>query len=218
MTQLAKPNCRATGDLGRSHSLSFDHRRRPETLRTAMATAFFCPTSGIFRALALVNGRSVRGDEHVELAESVCDGPAIEARNDLAGIGINVVDISDIAVVDLFVVVVLDLHDLVTRGEGPAEAFDLALAGRIQCGLKLDIERSSSDAATVHRTKHLDVADGIKAKPFWDAGFHKFDDQWDSGFGIVCLNEIEVAIFAGLGKIWDEALVDPMGAGDVIRL
>ena len=26
------------------HSFSFDHRRRPETLRTAMATAFFCPT------------------------------------------------------------------------------------------------------------------------------------------------------------------------------
>ncbi len=30
---------------GRSHSFSFDQRRRPETLRTAMATAFFCPTS-----------------------------------------------------------------------------------------------------------------------------------------------------------------------------
>ena len=28
-----------------SHSANFDHRRRPETLRTAMATAFFCPTS-----------------------------------------------------------------------------------------------------------------------------------------------------------------------------
>ena len=28
-----------------SHSSSFDHRRRPATFRTAMATAFFCPTS-----------------------------------------------------------------------------------------------------------------------------------------------------------------------------
>jgi hypothetical protein len=27
--------------IGRSHSSSFDQRRRPETLRTAMATAFF---------------------------------------------------------------------------------------------------------------------------------------------------------------------------------
>jgi len=30
-----------TDDVGRSHSSSFDQRRRPETLRTAMATAFF---------------------------------------------------------------------------------------------------------------------------------------------------------------------------------
>ena len=28
-----------------THSFSFDHLRRPETLRTAMATAFFWPTS-----------------------------------------------------------------------------------------------------------------------------------------------------------------------------
>jgi hypothetical protein len=28
-----------------SHSRSFDHRRRPEMLRTAIATAFFWPTS-----------------------------------------------------------------------------------------------------------------------------------------------------------------------------
>lgn len=34
-----------TGMIGRSHSSSFDQRRRPETLRTAMATAFFWPTS-----------------------------------------------------------------------------------------------------------------------------------------------------------------------------
>jgi hypothetical protein len=45
MAQLVRPNCRETGGFGRSHSLSFDHRFRPDTLRTAMATAFFCPTS-----------------------------------------------------------------------------------------------------------------------------------------------------------------------------
>ena len=30
---------------GFSHSESFDQRRRPDTLRTAIATAFFWPTS-----------------------------------------------------------------------------------------------------------------------------------------------------------------------------
>src|SRR5262249_14043203 len=43
--QLATPMCREKDGLGRSHSCSFDHRRRPETFRTAMATAFFCPTN-----------------------------------------------------------------------------------------------------------------------------------------------------------------------------
>jgi hypothetical protein len=33
-----------TAGRGRSNSPSFDHRRRPEALRTAIATAFFCPT------------------------------------------------------------------------------------------------------------------------------------------------------------------------------
>jgi hypothetical protein len=40
---LAPQRQLATMD-GRSHSCSFDHRRRPDTLRTAMATAFFWPT------------------------------------------------------------------------------------------------------------------------------------------------------------------------------
>src|SRR5262245_54010290 len=46
---------------------------------------------------------------------------AVKARGEFAGIGIQSVDIADVAVVDLLVVVVLDPHDLVTGGEGPAE-------------------------------------------------------------------------------------------------
>jgi hypothetical protein len=30
--------------IGLNHSRSFDHRRRPETFLTAIATAFFCPS------------------------------------------------------------------------------------------------------------------------------------------------------------------------------
>jgi hypothetical protein len=95
---------------------------------------------GIFRALALVDSRRVGGHQHVEFAESVSDGPTVKASNDLAGIGVDVLDIADIAVVDLLVVVVLDLHDLVAGGEGPAEPLDLAVAGRIERGLQLDVQ------------------------------------------------------------------------------
>jgi hypothetical protein len=38
MAQPATPIRRETGEQGRSHSANFDHRRRPEALRTAMAT------------------------------------------------------------------------------------------------------------------------------------------------------------------------------------
>src|SRR6478736_4101309 len=137
MAQLAMPNSRETGGFGRSHSLSFDHRLRPDTLRTAMASLLLSDQydellaardthieqvplqhgvmlgehrddhGGIFRTLALVDGRSVGGHQHVELAKSVCDGPAIKAGNELARIGINVVDDANVAVVDLLFVVVL---------------------------------------------------------------------------------------------------------------
>src|SRR5262245_48296554 len=41
----AIPICGDKDVPGRSRSCSFDQRRRPETLRTAIATAFLCPTS-----------------------------------------------------------------------------------------------------------------------------------------------------------------------------
>jgi hypothetical protein len=40
---------------------------------------------------------------HVEFSKSVSDGPAVKARNDLARIGVDVVDVADIAVLDLVV-------------------------------------------------------------------------------------------------------------------
>jgi len=45
MDQPVSPIGAETDASERNHSLSFDQRRRPETLRTAMATAFFWPTS-----------------------------------------------------------------------------------------------------------------------------------------------------------------------------
>src|SRR5215813_1076757 len=52
---------------------------------------------GIFGSLALVNGRRVGRHQHVQLAESISDGPAIEAHSDLARVGFNIVDVADIA-------------------------------------------------------------------------------------------------------------------------
>ena len=40
---------------------------------------------------------------HVEFSKSVSDRPAVKARNDLARIGVDGVDVADIAVLDLVV-------------------------------------------------------------------------------------------------------------------
>ena len=106
---------------------------------------------GILRALALVNRRGVCRNQGVEFAETIGDGAPVETRGQLAFIGIDIVDIADVAVIDLLVVIVLDLHHLVARREGPAEALDLALAGGVQGGLQLDVERAGARAAAVHR-------------------------------------------------------------------
>ena len=95
---------------------------------------------GIFRPLGFVDRGCVSWNEGIEFAEAICDGAPVEAGGELAVVRIDIVDVADVAVIDFLVVVVLDLHDLVARGEGPAEAFDLALAGRIEGRLQLDIE------------------------------------------------------------------------------
>ena len=85
---------------------------------------------GIFRTLALVNGRGVGGYQGVQLAEAVGDDPPVEARAQLACLWLHVLDVADVAVVDVLVVIVFDLHHLVVRRKGRAETLDLALARR----------------------------------------------------------------------------------------
>ena len=76
---------------------------------------------GILRSLALVNGRRVGWHQHVEFAKSIGDGSTVKAYNDLTSGGINIVDVAYVAVVNLLLVVVLDLHHLVARSKGPAK-------------------------------------------------------------------------------------------------
>ena len=83
-----------------------------------------------------MDGGCIGGDQRVELAEAVGHRAPVEADLEFRHLGIDVVDIADVAVVDLLVVVILDLHDLVARRKGPAEALDLALASGVQGGLQ----------------------------------------------------------------------------------
>ena len=98
---------------------------------------------------------------------------------------------AEIAVVDVLVVVVLDLHDLVAGTEGPAEALDADVAGRVQRLLQLDVERARAEAAAVHRTQHLDVADRIEAETLRDALAHDGQHLPHAVFRIRGIDKVE---------------------------
>jgi hypothetical protein len=115
--------------------------------------------------------------------------------------------------VDLVVVIVLDLHDLVARTEGPAEAFDADLARRVQLFLKLDIQGASTEAAPVHRAQHLDVAHWIEPEALRDALPHDRQQLSHRPFRVRRIDEVEVAA-VNRSQIGHQALVDAMRVHD----
>jgi transposase len=68
---------------------------------------------GIFRTLGLVNGDRIGGDDLIELAEVVVDQPAIKVEHELLGLRVNRLNEPEVAIEDIFVVVVDGLHHLV---------------------------------------------------------------------------------------------------------
>src|SRR6516164_6457264 len=114
-----------------------------------------------------------------------------------------------VAVVDLLVVVVLDLHDLVARAEGPAETLDADVAGRVQRLLQLYVERSCAKTTPIHRTQHLDVAYGVEPEALRDAFSHDRQQLSDAFFRVSRIDEEEVTAF-DRSEIGHQALVDAM--------
>ena len=85
----------------------------------------------VFGALALVDRRGIGQHQFVQFAETVADLPAVEVGDQLALGRVDAPHDPKVAVVDIAIVVVLDLHDLVARTEGPAEALHPHLPRRI---------------------------------------------------------------------------------------
>src|SRR5262249_9199913 len=107
---------------------------------------------------------------------------------------------AEIAVVDLLVIIVLDLHDLVARTEGPAETLNPDIAWRVQYVLKLDIEGARTEPAAVHWAEHLDIADGAAPDALRNAVSDDRQQLPDAVFRVGCVDEIEVAAL-GRGEI-----------------
>ena len=87
-----------------------------------------------------MDGDGVGENEIVELAASIDDIAAVKTHAKLLGLGIDLCHKADIAIIDLLLIVVLDLHDLIFGAEGPSELVEPFGAGRIERLLQFEIE------------------------------------------------------------------------------
>src|SRR6516162_7635631 len=127
---------------------------------------------GIFGALAFVDCRCIGEHQFVEFAKAVDHLAPLEVDGDLAFLHIDARHDAQIAVIDLTVVVVHDLHYLVAGAEGPAEALDTDLTRRVQQLLQFNVERAGAESTAVHRAEHLDIAYRVEPKALGDAIVH----------------------------------------------
>ena len=128
----------------------------------------------------------------VEFAERVAHLAAVELGGELALLQVDAAHDTEVAVVDLALVVVLHLHDLVARRIGPAEALHPDLARRVQRPLQLHVQGPSAQSAPVHGAQHLNVAHGVEAEAGGDAFAHQPDQGLNRRLRLLGLDEVEV--------------------------
>src|ERR1700734_1724471 len=85
---------------------------------------------------------------------------------------------------------------------------------RSPAGFKFDVERTRTNAAAIHRTENLDIADGVQAETLWDASLDQLHDTWNGGLGILGRHEVEVAVAGRRAEVGHCALIDAMGVDD----
>ncbi len=83
----------------------------------------------VFGPLGLVDGNRVRQDDFVEFGKVVGDGPLFEHHRQFLKIVIDSPDPAHVPVVDLFVIVVSNLHHLVVRLEDASAPDQMFLCG-----------------------------------------------------------------------------------------
>ncbi len=112
--------------------------------------------SGVFAALALVDGAGVGELQFVEFVVLVGNEFFVEEDCDFAFFFVDAVDDSDIAVKNVLVVVVLDLHHAVAHA--PADA-DHLVAGHawVQQVLQEWVQFDDAEGALAHGNENLQI-------------------------------------------------------------
>jgi hypothetical protein len=167
--------------------------------------------------LGFVDGRRITEYEFIQLTEGVAHEPTVELRDEFVLLAVDLGNVADVAVVDLAVVVVLDLHDLVADAECRAELLHAVLARRVQRGLQRLVDCARTRDAAIHRAQHLDVTQRIDAKLSRQPRLHEIDHGLGDGLGLLDLQHVEVRGFTGSGQGREHSLVDLVRAAHDAR-
>src|SRR5687768_5309352 len=96
-----------------------------------------------------------------------------------------------VAVPDVAVVVVLELHHLVADAKGQPATNDRR-TGRVQGCLKRIVQELRADRAAVHRREDLDVPNGIEGEPTRDPSRDEVDEKAPRLVGVPPIDHEEV--------------------------
>ena len=111
---------------------------------------------GVLRSLSLVYGGGVSQDQFVKLRHIIGHEPVVEVHGQLPFFQVHGFHDADVPIEDFFVVIVPDLHDLVTDAEDVSAALQSRFPG-IQCLLQDLVQVRRPGHAPLHGRQHLDL-------------------------------------------------------------
>ena len=113
-----------------------------------------------FGPLRFMDRNSISQYELISLAPIVIHPAPVKLDRHRVHDGVESCHEADVAVENVFVVVVLRLNDLVPNAELPAKFLNMRgfRPGGIQLLLEADIQLADAQRTAVHRAQHLDVA------------------------------------------------------------
>ena len=172
---------------------------------------------GIFAALRFVNTDRIGQREFVGFAPIVLDCPIVNLHCQRLILQIDPRDISQIAVVDVFIVVVARLQHPIAQAEERARQLSLGFPGRgrIQFLLQLRIQRRDAGAAAIHGREDLNVR-WFHAEFVGNARADQIDDQFGGFIGVFFDEEEEIVGFFGRER--HLPAMDAVRVGDDVRV
>ncbi len=149
---------------------------------------------GELRALRLVDAHRVGMDQFVQLRELVTHQRSVEVDGEHMLLQIQRGDAAHVAVEDLAVVVVANLHHAVAHAEDPRAMHGLGFARirRVESLLQAPVQLADACRAPVHRAEHLDVAVGVVAELRRDALRDDVEDEVGGALGVVRREQEEI--------------------------